>query len=79
MGIRPEDISVAQKGNIKGEVYSFELTGDSTYVTVKLGDDLIIAKTESDYKTSIGSPIALSLNKNKIYFFDAKSGNRIVT
>ena len=79
LGIRPEDISVAQEGNIKGEVYSFELTGDSTYVTVKLGDDLIIAKTESDYKTSIGSPIALSLNKNKIYFFDAKSENRIIT
>ena len=79
LGIRPEDISVAQEGNIKGEVYSFELTGDSTYVTVKLGDDLIIAKTESDYKTSIGSPISLSLNKNKIYFFDAKSENRIIT
>ena len=78
LGIRPEDISVAQEGNIKGEVYSFELTGDSTYVTVKLGDDLIIAKTESDYKTSIGSPIALSLNKNKIYFFDTKSENRII-
>ena len=79
LGVRPEDMNVAQDGNIKGEVYSFELTGDSTYVTVKLGDDLIIAKTESDYKTSIGSPIALSLNKNKIYFFDAKSENRIVT
>ena len=79
LGVRPEDMNVAQDGNIKGEVYSFELTGDSTYVTVKLGDDLIIAKTESDYKTSIGSPIALSLNKNKIYFFDSKSENRIVT
>ena len=78
LGVRPEDMNVAQDGNIKGEVYSFELTGDSTYVTVKLGDDLIIAKTESDYKTSIGSPISLSLNKNKIYFFDSKSGNRIV-
>ena len=78
LGVRPEDMNVAQEGNIKGEVYSFELTGDSTYVTVKLGDDLIIAKTESDYKTSIGSPIALSLNKNKIYFFDTKSENRII-
>lgn len=78
LGVRPEDMNVAQDGNIKGEVYSFELTGDSTYVTVKLGDDLIIAKTESDYKTSIGSPIALSLNKNKIYFFDSKSEDRII-
>ena len=78
LGVRPEDMNVAQDGNIKGEVYSFELTGDSTYVTVKLGDDLIIAKTESDYKTSIGSPISLSLNKNKIYFFDTKSENRII-
>ena len=78
LGVRPEDMNVAQDGNIKGEVYSFELTGDYTYVTVKLGDDLIIAKTESDYKTSIGSPIALSLNKNKIYFFDSKSEDRII-
>ena len=78
LGVRPEDMNVAQDGNIKGEVYSFELTGDSTYVTVKLGNDLIIAKTESDYKTSIGSPISLSLNKNKIYFFDTKSENRII-
>ena len=78
LGVRPEDMNVAQDGNIKGEVYSFELTGDSTYVTVKLGDDLIIAKTESDYKASIGSPISLSLNKNKIYFFDSKSEDRII-
>ena len=59
-------------------MFSFELTGDSTYVTVKLGSDLIIAKTESEYKTSIGSSISLSLNKNKIYLFDAKSEVRII-
>ena len=78
LGIRPEDTEVSQDGNIKGKVYSFELTGDSTYVTVKLGEDLLIAKAKSEYKTSIGSPISLSINRNKTYFFDSKSEKRII-
>jgi len=78
LGVRPEDIEVSHDGNIKGEVYSIELTGDSTYVAVELGEDLLIAKTKNEYKTSIGSPISFSMNRNKTYFFDSESENRII-
>ena len=78
LGVRPEDIEVSHDGNIKGEVYSIELTGDSTYVAIELGEDLLIAKTKNEYKTSIGSPISFRMNRNKTYFFDSESENRII-
>lgn len=45
IGIRPEDRNVdARTGNLQGEVYGVEPTGDTTFLTVKTDDALIEVK-----------------------------------
>lgn len=45
IGIRPEDLNVdARTGNLQGEVYCVEPTGDTTFLTVKTDDALIEVK-----------------------------------
>ena len=34
LGVRPEDCRVADGGELKGNVYGVEPTGDATYLTV---------------------------------------------
>ena len=51
LGVRPEDCSVAApaKGDIKGEIYTTELIGDHTLVTVKAGSDMLTVKAAKDF------------------------------
>ena len=78
-GIRPEDVSVAAKG--KGHVntllYSLEPTGDQTLVTVRLGENLLVARADRDFRQAIDTPIALNFDVVRGYLFDGVSGDRI--
>ncbi len=78
-GIRPEDVSVAAKG--KGHVntllYSLEPTGDQTLVTVRLGENLLVARADRDFRQAIDTPIALNFDVARGYLFDGVSGDRI--
>jgi multiple sugar transport system ATP-binding protein len=78
-GIRPEDVSVVAKG--KGHVntllYSLEPTGDQTLVTVRLGENLLVARADRDFRQAIDTPIALNFDVARGYLFDGVSGDRI--
>jgi multiple sugar transport system ATP-binding protein len=78
-GIRPEDVSVVAKG--KGHVntllYSLEPTGDQTLVTVRLGENLLVARADRDFRQAIDTPIALNFDVPRGYLFDGVSGDRI--
>ena len=80
-GIRPEDVSVVAKG--KGHVntflYSLEPTGDQTLVTVRLGENLLVARADRDFRQAIDTPIALNFDVARAYLFDGVSGDRIRT
>ncbi|MCA0433995.1 MAG: ABC transporter ATP-binding protein [Proteobacteria bacterium] len=79
LGIRPEDISVAAKGkgHINAAIYSLEPTGDQTLLTVRIGDQLVVARAPRDFRQPIDSPVSLSFDVSRIYLFDGKSGERI--
>jgi multiple sugar transport system ATP-binding protein len=80
LGVRPEDLSVqmpnghAHAGVFGGEVFAFELTGDSTYVTVKLGEQLLTAKAGKDYRAQVGQRLLLGVAEGALHRFDAASG-----
>jgi multiple sugar transport system ATP-binding protein len=78
-GIRPEDVSVAAKGkgHVNSTLYSLEPTGDQTLVTVRLGDQLLVARADRDFRQSIDTPIALTFDVKRAYLFDGLSGERI--
>ena len=79
LGFRPEDCSVVApgKGSIKGEIYTTELIGDHTLVTVQTGRDKLTVKAPKDFSGKQGENIGVALSKEHLFVFDAVSGARI--
>ncbi|HET7412235.1 MAG TPA: ABC transporter ATP-binding protein [Pararhizobium sp.] len=80
LGIRPEDISVcgAEQAHLTGRLYAIEPTGDLTMLGVDVGDRVIISvKADRDFTAEIDSPIGLRFDPDRLYFFDAGTGERI--
>jgi multiple sugar transport system ATP-binding protein len=79
LGVRPEDCSVVApgKGSIKGEIYTVELIGDHTLVTIKAGSDMITVKAAKDYTAKLGDKAGVAFSAKRIFVFDAGDGRRI--
>lgn len=90
IGIRSEDIVVSRKGppaadrpedvmvNIEGEAYLSEPLGSEIILDLKVGENLVKAKTPADFRVDIGDRIWLSFDINRIHIFDKKSEKSIV-
>jgi multiple sugar transport system ATP-binding protein len=79
LGVRPEDceITSAAKGALKGKVYTTELIGDHTLVTLKAGADFLSVKAAKDYTAKQDEIVGVAFSKNQLYVFDATDGKRI--
>ncbi len=77
LGIRPEDITISEKGDVEGEVYVVEPLGSEQIVTIKFGEDLILVKAPPNLDIGVGEKIKLSFNREKIYLFDGDTLNSI--
>lgn len=80
LGIRPEDCKVVREDvstHASGIVYGVEPTGDVTYLTVQTGDTALEIKEQRDYRSPLGSDERVAFDLNRIYFFDASSGDRL--
>ncbi|MEJ6395200.1 ABC transporter ATP-binding protein [Gymnodinialimonas sp. 2305UL16-5] len=79
LGFRAEDAQVAEAGQgaINAPVYSMELLGDATMVTVRAGGALVAVKAAKDYRAEIGAPVGIALPDDITHLFDATTGQRI--
>jgi multiple sugar transport system ATP-binding protein len=79
LGVRPEDCSVAapEAGTLRGKIYTTELIGDHTLVTVDWGSDKLVVKASKDFEGRLGDPIGVILPRDQLYVFDAATGARI--
>lgn len=79
MGIRPEDCTVASpsEGTLTGKIYTNELIGDHTLVTVDWGGDQISVKAPKDFTGMQGDDIGLVIPSDRLFVFDQSSGNRV--
>ena len=79
LGIRPEDLELtsAKNADCSGRVYSFELTGESTLVTVQLADDRLTIRGPNEYRVAIDETVGIRFNLEKCYLFDSESKQRI--
>ncbi len=80
LGIRPEDIEICslEKAQFKHPVYSVEMLGDATLITIRVGHNYITAKAGKEVRTQIGEEIGMLFAPKRLYFFDADSEERIV-
>ncbi len=81
LGFRAEDARVTAPGEgaITAPIYTFELLGDATLVTVKAGGALVAVKAEKAFRADIGQPVGIAIEPGKCHLFDMKSGKRIET
>jgi len=79
LGVRAEDMAVTALAHaqIRAEVFSFELTGDSTLVMVRIGEQVVTARAGKDYRVGIGEPVGFALKAEQCHIFDGQTQNRL--
>ncbi len=78
LGFRAEDAAVVPAGGqITAPVYTMELLGDATMVTVRLGEAMVSVKADKAYRIQIGDTVSISVPADICHLFDTASGERI--
>ena len=78
LGFRAEDAAiVSEGGEIHAPVYSMELLGDATMITVRVAGELVSVKAGKEYRAEIGDSVRISVPKEICHLFDSKTGARI--
>jgi multiple sugar transport system ATP-binding protein len=79
LGFRAEDASVTpEAGEITAPVYSMELLGDATLISVRIGDALVAVRAHKDFRIDIGATVHIRVPLAAVHLFDAVSGARLV-
>ncbi|MBI1170045.1 sn-glycerol-3-phosphate ABC transporter ATP-binding protein UgpC [bacterium] len=77
LGFRAEDASVAEaEAEIAAPVYSMELLGDATLVSVRIGEALVAVRAPKEFRIAIGAMIHIRIPAASIHLFDHASGLR---
>ena len=78
LGFRAEDATVIPAGGeITAPIYSLELLGEASMVSMRVAGELVSIKTSKDFVAEIGSPISATVPARACHFFDHKTGTRI--
>jgi multiple sugar transport system ATP-binding protein len=79
LGVRPEECTLvaAADGEAVGRIYSVELIGDHSLVTLNVGEQQLVVKVSNMFAGEIGTEVGLRANHDRVYFFDQSSGKRI--
>ena len=79
-GFRAEDAMVTKSGGeIMATVYTMELLGDATMLTMRAGGTLVSVKAAKDYRAKIGETVRISAPAGICHLFDSRSGAAIGT
>ena len=77
LGFRAEDASIAnQAADIAAPVYSIELLGDATLVSVRSGTAIVAIKAARDFRARIGDAIGFRIAAQHCHLFDHATGCR---
>ena len=80
LGFRAEDAEVVESGGeINAPIYTMELLGDSTMVSVRIGGALVSVKADKNYRAGIGDIVSIRVPQDHCHIFDAEGGHRVDT
>jgi multiple sugar transport system ATP-binding protein len=78
LGFRAEDASVVKNGGqINAPIYTIEILGDATMVTVKIGKSLVSIKADKNFRANIEDKVSIKIPAQKCHLFDQKTGDRL--
>lgn len=81
VGIRPEDVRLsptAEEGFIGSTVYLVENIGNLAYVTLQVGDILVVAQVPPTVNLNVGDKAFFQLNIERIHIFDKKTETLLI-
>ena len=75
LGFRAEDARVVESGGqINAPIYTMELLGDATMVSVRIGGALVSVKADKSYRANIDDMVSIEIPKDHCHLFEAESG-----
>jgi multiple sugar transport system ATP-binding protein len=80
LGFRAEDAQVVKAGSsgeVNAQVYSIELLGDATLVSVRSGPALVAVKASKEFRAEIGDAVGFAVKPSICHLFEAIGGDRI--
>ena len=79
LGFRAEDANLGTEGHseITAPIYSLELLGDATMVSVRIGGELVAVRAPKDFRAKIGEPVSLGVPSEICHLFGGETGARI--
>lgn len=78
LGFRAEDASLADaNGQIEAPIYSVELLGEATMLSMRVAGELVSIKVGKDYRAEIGDMARIAIPASACHLFDQASGARI--
>ncbi len=79
LGFRAEDSSLASgpSGQITAPIYTLELLGDATMISVRVGGALVSVKADKTFRAAIGETISFSVPSEICHLFAAGNGARV--
>jgi multiple sugar transport system ATP-binding protein len=80
LGVRPEAVFVernAKDNHVKAKIHVIEPIGSYDIVDIKVGDQVIRAKTPSRFVEKVGDAVWIQLDEHRTHFFDKRTGNTL--
>jgi len=78
LGFRAEDATVVkEKGQLNSQIFTLEILGDATMVTVKVGKSLVSIKANKNFRANIEDKVSVKIPAQKCHLFDKKTGERV--
>ncbi len=78
LGYRAEDAELATgPAQVNSNIYTLELLGDATMITVRAGGAMVTVKAPKDFRAEIGDAVSISVPPSICHPFDASTGARI--
>lgn len=78
LGFRAEDaVVVSEGGQINAPIYTMELLGDATMVSVRIGGALVSVKADKTYRAEIDDTVSIQIPSEHCHLFHAESGARL--
>jgi sn-glycerol 3-phosphate transport system ATP-binding protein len=79
LGIRPEHVRLQPSGGVAGAVTSAEYHGADTILTVRVGEESLLARAPGRVALGAGAAVRLGWEPGDMHLFDAASGRRQLT
>jgi multiple sugar transport system ATP-binding protein len=79
LGFRAEDAGLSETGagQITAPIYTLELLGDATMISIRVGGALLSVKADKSYRAEIGDMVSFSVPSEICHLFEAESGARL--